>query len=162
MTPVYSISSPKDFKPIPKDRITFQKIESQTELTITFQFTQNMPHFFAFTYPYTYEMCQSHLDSLEKRYHNHPSIYFHRELLTRSTEKRRIDLLTITSHKKKLAEREDSSEFPELRPQAFKKRYIFLSARVHPGEVPSSHCLNGVLEYILKPENSAILDEFCF
>jgi murein tripeptide amidase MpaA len=44
----------------------------------------------------------------------------------------------------------------------FNKKYIFLSARVHPGEVPSSHCLNSFLEYILDSNNERILDEFVF
>lgn len=26
------------------------------------------------------------------------------------------------------------------------KKYIFISARVHPGEVPSSHVMNGILK----------------
>jgi murein tripeptide amidase MpaA len=29
------------------------------------------------------------------------------------------------------------------------KRYLFISARVHPGEVPSSHVMNGLLKYLM-------------
>ena len=43
----------------------------------------------------------------------------------------------------------------------FKKRYVFLSARVHPGEIPASHTMNGVLKYILNSTNE-ILDHFVF
>lgn len=42
------------------------------------------------------------------------------------------------------------------------KPYIFISARVHPGEIPSSHCLNGVLDSLLEAENKIILDLFVF
>ena len=36
----------------------------------------------------------------------------------------------------------------ESRPYRAKKPTIFLSARVHPGEVPSSHVLNGILDFL--------------
>jgi len=36
------------------------------------------------------------------------------------------------------------------RARVFSKPIVFLSARVHPGEVPSSHVLNGVLKFILR------------
>ena len=32
----------------------------------------------------------------------------------------------------------------------FNKPVVFLSARVHPGEVPSSFVLNGVINFLLK------------
>ncbi len=31
-----------------------------------------------------------------------------------------------------------------------KKRAIFVSARVHPGELPSSHVLNGIIKFLIK------------
>lgn len=31
-----------------------------------------------------------------------------------------------------------------------KKKAIFISARVHPGELPSSHVLNGMIKFLLK------------
>lgn len=37
---------------------------------------------------------------------------------------------------------------------AFNKPVVFLSARVHPGEVPSSHVLNGLINFILDENNS--------
>lgn len=33
---------------------------------------------------------------------------------------------------------------------------------MHPGELPSSHLLNGILSYLLNPENQLILDNFVF
>jgi hypothetical protein len=32
------------------------------------------------------------------------------------------------------------------------KKGIFISARVHPGEVPSSHVMNGVLKRLIKDD----------
>jgi len=48
-------------------------------------------------------------------------------------------------------------DFLELK---IEKPIIFLSARVHPGEVPSSHLLNGVINYIF--DNCDILNHFEF
>ena len=80
-----------------------------------------------------------------------------RELLTNTLEGRRVDLLTITSYKDLLFEREPIIEglFPEIdgkgkaiRPYKAKKPIVFVSARVHPGEVPGSHILNGLLDFL--------------
>jgi hypothetical protein len=79
-------------------------------------------------------------------------INFTRELLTHSLEGRRIDLLTLTSFKDLIYEREPSIPklFPvkSLRPYKAKKPIIFISARVHPGEVPGSHVMRGLLDFL--------------
>lgn len=46
---------------------------------------------------------------------------------------------------------------PSKRPCKFdRKRYIYLSSRVHPGEVAASHMLNGFLGHILSDPNKDI------
>jgi hypothetical protein len=78
-------------------------------------------------------------------------VYFHRELLTYSLEERNVELITITGHNDIKDEREENLPglFPEYdekdermvkrfskeRSRKFSKKCIFLSARVHPGEV---------------------------
>ena len=66
-----------------------------------------------------------------------PSLYYHRELLIRSVEDRRVELLTVTSADGMLNEREAllPNLFPEsdtcVRPRAFTgKAGVFVSARV--------------------------------
>jgi cytosolic carboxypeptidase protein 5 len=47
----------------------------------------------------------------------------------------------------------------------FNKPVIFLSARVHPGEVPSSHVLNGLIKYLLLENDESakrLRDNFVF
>ena len=90
-------------------------------------------------------------------------IYFARELLCNTLEGRRVDLLTITSYKDLLFEREpelvnEPTLFPHLkiigqpRPYKARKPVILISARVHPGEVPSSHILKGLLDFLQPQE----------
>ncbi|XP_055610573.1 uncharacterized protein LOC129757387 isoform X2 [Uranotaenia lowii] len=82
-------------------------------------------------------------------------IYYYRELLTHSVERRRIELLTITSFHGIQATREERLQnlFPDdktPRCHTFKhKKIIFISSRVHPGETPASFVLNGFLNMLL-------------
>ena len=78
----------------------------------------------------------------------------------KSLEERRVDLLTITNYNKLTYQYEKYLEHPILHPERsnegvstrswiFNKPVVFLSARVHPGEVPSSHVLNGLIKFLL-------------
>uniref|UniRef100_A0A182SPK6 Peptidase M14 domain-containing protein n=1 Tax=Anopheles maculatus TaxID=74869 RepID=A0A182SPK6_9DIPT len=82
-------------------------------------------------------------------------IYYCRELLTHSIERRRIELLTISSFHKIQTVREVRLRnlFPDedaQRCHTFKdKKIVFISSRVHPGETPASFVLNGFLTMLL-------------
>jgi len=109
--------------------------------------------FFALTYPFSYTECQALLEKYEAAYYNHPTVYFHRELLATSIEGRRVDLLTITRKvpMEKITEDYLPDLFPEgkERPLRFNKPTIFVTARVHPGETQGSHMMNGLLSFLL-------------
>lgn len=84
------------------------------------------------------------------------SIYYHRELLTRSVDGRRVDLLTITSYGGRCEAREEPLEglFPEGAPRAHEfagKPVVMVTARVHPGESPASYMFDGLLSLLLQP-----------
>ena len=94
-------------------------------------------------------------------------IYFHRELLGYSKELRYVELITITGKGDNVSKkREDKIEgvgmfppieegspedkiFSKKRCFVVEKPVVFLSARVHPGEVQSSHVLNGLVDFLL-------------
>ena len=124
---------------------------------------------FAFTYPYSYDTLQRDLEAYEAQYisrssSNEPglraSIYFLRETLAYSPEGRRIDLITISSNTGRSSDCEPSIPllFPERTGRrvcaAFpSKEVLFISARVHPGEVPASHTMKGMLDFLLDPDD---------
>jgi hypothetical protein len=103
------------------------------------------------------------LNDIERRLANHSSIYFTRELLIYTLEGRRVELLTFSSFKDLHFERELGIDrlFPLLnattgvqRPYKSRKPIIFISARVHPGEVPGSHIMSGILDYLSGTTNN--------
>jgi hypothetical protein len=57
------------------------------------------------------------LEEYEEKFSNHKEIYYYRELIGESVERRRIDLVTISSHDKIMKKREESIEglFPDKR-----------------------------------------------
>ncbi len=140
---------------------------------------------FAFSYPHSYADCQALLAGVEAR-HARPgvpveslpeialqrprSIYVHRERLAVSVQGRRVDMLTVSSLKHVLGRREPELPAPlfsdgAARAAAFSeaKPILFVSARVHPGETPASHVLNGFLEFVLREDDAraqALRDRF--
>ena len=113
--------------------------------------------YIAFTYPYTYTCLQSDLNEITDRVQKFDDkIYFIREHVCDTVCKRQIDLLTISSLDGILDEREPRLtnlflNCNQLRPYKFssEKRVIFLTGRVHPGEVPSSHMLKGIIDLLI-------------
>jgi hypothetical protein len=106
-----------------------------------------------------------------------PNLYYRRELLCRSLEGRRIDLITITGTNG-LPEAEPEAPLPapllpeassrdgHARPHAFpNKPVVLVSARVHPGETPASHVLDGLLAFLVRtddPRAAALRERFVF
>ncbi|XP_061711344.1 cytosolic carboxypeptidase-like protein 5 isoform X1 [Cydia pomonella] len=148
------------------ERIKDRPVHSMDDNTFTLTFKYRTPDnlkattFFAFTYPFSFAELQIALNSIDLKMLPAPSpqapddIYYCRECVIYSLEGRRVDLLTISSHHGITAEREDRLKhlFPENKPRAFKfqnKKVIFISARVHPGETPSSFVFNGFLNLLL-------------
>ena len=168
---------------------------NETEIEIKFEYTFNTLEsqkevFFCFTFPYSYSDCQNFIKSLEDKYTNHPAVYFHRETVIYSLEGRPMELLTITALDKSIFDEQGTAEIEPLLPDLFpnhpkeqtelptmanrhlhrpfiwkNKRYVFLTARVHPGEPPANHMLQGLLLNLLDPNdpgNQLLLENFVF
>ncbi len=111
-------------------------------------------------------MVQNELEELDNNHINKMTekgaLFYQRELITRSLDGRRIDLVTITSTDGASAtEREpllsglfpDSKKLTERPPVFPEKEVVFVSARVHPGEVPAQHTFKGILNLLLDPND---------
>uniref|UniRef100_A0A665VW37 Cytosolic carboxypeptidase-like protein 5 n=1 Tax=Echeneis naucrates TaxID=173247 RepID=A0A665VW37_ECHNA len=165
-----------------RDRPTSEIIENQFILSFTHRLLEvrGATTYFSFCYPFSYKECQDMLQQLDESYPNAAqlnsssapgSVYYHRELLCRSLDGNRVDLLTVTNCSGMQEEREPRLPklFPDNntpRPHRFSsKRVFFLSSRVHPGETPSSFVFNGFLNFILRrddPRAHALRNMFVF
>mmetsp|Transcript_31995 Transcript_31995/g.31293 ORF Transcript_31995/g.31293 Transcript_31995/m.31293 type:complete len:241 (+) Transcript_31995:603-1325(+) len=141
--------------------------EDQFILSFTHLFNYNDSNvtYFAFTYPFSCEESDEKVNQLYQKVKEDKNIYFHRETLFYSVEGRKIEVITISSmhgitpNREELPfvddERGRALLFPQSqkdsskRPFLFEgKRVIYFTSRVHPGETPGSHMLNGSLDLI--------------
>lgn len=111
---------------------------------------------FAYTYPWSLKDSDAFITDIFRQYQTKNDIYLHKELIINSPEGRPIELITLTSMLGKTDEKEPMIRtlFPENnRPYKFlHKEYVWISSRVHPGEVPASYMLNGIFRYLLKTD----------
>ncbi|XP_075238320.1 cytosolic carboxypeptidase-like protein 5 isoform X2 [Lycorma delicatula] len=172
MAPVFRISPGRNQWERVRDKPTFSTEDNMFTLSFKYRTLENVKAttYFAFTYPYSYTELKASLDAVDTKImkmseanaRSDPkmdNIYYHREVVCYSLEGRRIELLTVSSHHGITSVREPRlvSLFPDAStPRPFQfvdKKVIFLSARVHPGETPSSFVLNGLLSTLLSRED---------
>ncbi|XP_077367536.1 cytosolic carboxypeptidase-like protein 5 isoform X3 [Festucalex cinctus] len=153
-----------------RDRPITEIVRNQFILSFTHRLLEvrGATTFFSFCFPFSYADCQemlqrlddSHRDSAQLGPASPPSeVYYRRELLCRSLDGNRVDLLTVTNcngmrdeHEPRLPHLFPSADMP--RPHCFdNKKVFFLSSRVHPGETPSSFVFNGFLDFILRKDD---------
>ncbi|XP_057225992.1 cytosolic carboxypeptidase 1 isoform X3 [Malurus melanocephalus] len=113
--------------------------------TVTFQHKDDVCYF-AYHYPYTYSALKMHLRKLESM-HNPQQIYFRQDVLCKTLAGNSCPLVTITAM--------PESKYYEHISQFRNRPYIFLSARVHPGETNSSWVMKGTLEFLMSNNPSA-------
>ncbi|XP_034555144.1 cytosolic carboxypeptidase-like protein 5 [Notolabrus celidotus] len=153
-----------------RDRPTTEIVDNQFILSFTHRLSEvrGATTYFSFCFPFSYTECQDMLQQFDNCNPNaallSPSsapdtLYYHRELLCKSLDGNRVDLLTVTNCSGMQTEREPRLPklFPDTntpRPHCFPgKRVFFLSSRVHPGETPSSFVFNGFLSFILRRDD---------
>ncbi|EDV26507.1 uncharacterized protein TRIADDRAFT_22351, partial [Trichoplax adhaerens] len=118
----------------------------------TMSFAIDFPHsddtcFLAYHFPYTYSTMKVHLEHIRNVADNN-SIYFKCQELCLTLNGNVCNLMTITNSPNK--ERLNDDKYVPRRP------YIFLSARVHPGESNSSWIMKGLLDFITSDDDCAI------
>ncbi|KAM6034319.1 cytosolic carboxypeptidase 1 isoform 3-T3 [Chlamydotis macqueenii] len=113
--------------------------------TVTFQHKDDVCYF-AYHYPYTYSTLKMHLQKLEST-HNPQQIYFRQDVLCETLAGNSCPLVTITAM--------PESNYYEHICKFRNRPYIFLTARVHPGETNASWVMKGTLEYLMSNNPSA-------
>ncbi|NXU52693.1 CBPC4 carboxypeptidase, partial [Turnix velox] len=124
----------------------------------TLTFTIKFPHkddvcYLAYHYPYTYSTMMSHLDILEQ-IRNPKKVYWRQQTLCQTLGGNPCPLLTITAMPDS-KKRDDLEEFCN-------RPYVFLMARVHPGESNASWVMKGTLEFLVSSDPIADLLRKCF
>ncbi|XP_063240662.1 cytosolic carboxypeptidase Nna1 [Bacillus rossius redtenbacheri] len=111
--------------------------EEESVPSFTLSFNLEFPHdddhaFLAHCYPYTYSELQDYLVRLQ----NHPvkSAFSKLRLLCRSLAGNNVYYLTVTA--------------PSATEEPKKKKAIVITARVHPGETPSSWMMKGFMDFL--------------
>lgn len=118
------------------------------------EYSEGQKVYFAYCFPYSYSKLQRFLNTAETN-SKHKGI-LERELLADSTDKRRIDLLTITSPTNfaRISKEPDQNK-SKLKSKHFGESsyvpVVFLTARVHPGETPASFIMQTIIEFLLSP-----------
>nr|CAD7454131.1 unnamed protein product [Timema tahoe] len=121
-----------------------QNGEDEANISFTLSFNLDFPYdndlvFLAHCYPYTYSDLQDYLIRLQ----NHPvkSMYSKLRLLCRSLAGNNVYYLTVTA--------------PSLGDVPRKKKAIVITARVHPGETPSSWMMKGFMDFLTGDSDQA-------
>uniref|UniRef100_A0A8C4U595 tubulin-glutamate carboxypeptidase n=1 Tax=Falco tinnunculus TaxID=100819 RepID=A0A8C4U595_FALTI len=124
----------------------------------TLTFSIKFPHkddvcYLAYHYPYTYSTMMSHLDILEQN-RNLKKVYWRQHTLCQTLGGNLCPLLTITAMPES-KKRDDLEQFRN-------RPYVFLTARVHPGESNASWVMKGTLEFLVSSDPIADLLRKCF
>ncbi|CAK8679641.1 unnamed protein product [Clavelina lepadiformis] len=166
-----------------RDRPSYQMLDGQFMLSFSHRLSESRggTTYFAFCFPWSYTECQDMLKEYDECFKGcaelkpnelkDSAIYYHRELVCRTIDERRVDLITVSSCENMTWQREPRLEklFPEKTisraHRFYGKRVYFLSSRVHPGETPASFVFNGFLKFILRendPRAQALRKRFVF
>jgi hypothetical protein len=162
MAPVYRVIPGKFQWDRIRDKPIYNTIDDIFTLSFKFKTPENVQSitYFAFTYPFSYTDLQKMLINIGLKFENYiatyeDDIYYTKEVVCRSLGGRDVNLLTISSYHGITPEMEVRLKnlFPDKntrRPFKFMgKKVIFISARVHPGETPSTFVFNGFLNLLL-------------
>lgn len=134
MSPLVRSKKRKVWQRVPEKSVFYYRSPEHKQgyvLSFLFQFDDpSDTYYFAYSYPYTYTDLQRYLYDLDQR----NMAFYNRELLCRTVQHRRLDLLTITDN--------ETSSNKE-------KKIVFITARVHPGETPAQYICQGIVDLLV-------------
>lgn len=131
-------------------------------LSIVYTFDTKEAHWFSYSYPFGYTTQQHILDALERR----RLPYVKRELLCRTLQNRRCDVLTIGDDVSDAAgaatdAATDAGAAPcppaaSVTRDGRRRSVVMITCRVHPGETPCSHTLRGFIDFVTGDSPAAV------
>ncbi|XP_071846417.1 cytosolic carboxypeptidase 6-like isoform X2 [Apostichopus japonicus] len=137
MAPLVKSTSRPRWQRIPPKNVYYYRCPDHRKnyvMSFAFCFDKEADSYqFCYCHPYTYTRLQNYLDGIVKR----KLSFIKRELLCLSVQQKRLDMLTITN--------------PDNIDDQVKKRVIFITARVHPGESPASFVCQGLIDFLISP-----------
>ncbi|KAL0237009.1 hypothetical protein PCE1_000406 [Barthelona sp. PCE] len=129
MSPVVRSSTYLEWRRLPAPYVFYYHYNDENTMSFLFKFADPADsYFFAYTFPFSYTQLQRSLFHIEQQ--DYPFVT--RTLLCRTVFNRRVDLIRIDNFCK-----------------AFQPPVFVFSARVHPGETPSSFIMHGLLKFLL-------------
>ncbi|XP_047041885.1 cytosolic carboxypeptidase 6 [Helicoverpa zea] len=160
MTPLVRSTSRPKWQRIPRRLVFYHRSvphRGRKILSIAFAFDREEDVYqFSAGASYSYSRLQKHLATWEKR----AQAFATRQSIAQTTQKRRIDLVTIGDYKTKKDKEETKEEppmtKPAIKPAEQKKRVVLIIARTHGGEPPSSFVCQGFLDYLLGSSEKAV------
>jgi len=150
MAPMVKSTSRPKWQRIPaKNVFYYRSPDHHKNYVMSFAFAfdrENDVYQFAYCYPYTYNKLQKFLGDIEKLDLN----YVQRRKLCVSVQQRSVDLLTITA--------------PKNQKENIKRKVVFFTARVHPGETPASFVCHGIISFLISdhPIAQVLRDHIAF
>uniref|UniRef100_A0A2A4JRH4 Peptidase M14 domain-containing protein n=1 Tax=Heliothis virescens TaxID=7102 RepID=A0A2A4JRH4_HELVI len=159
MTPLVRSTSRPKWQRIPRRLIFYHRSlphRGRKILSIAFAFDREEDVYqFSAGASYSYSRLQKHLATWEKR----AQAFATRQSIAQTTQKRRIDLVTIGDYNTNKDKEEIKEEPPVTKPiktAEQKKRVVLIMARTHGGEPPSSFVCQGFLDYLLGSSEKAV------
>lgn len=150
MSPLVKSTSREYWQRLPSRSVYYYKCprhKMNYVLSFVFEFdSEEDTYWFAYSFPYTYGDLQQYLHTIDKLC----LPFYKRELLCRTLQHRRVDIVTIGPDG--TAEKGYSIRSNPSNP----RRLVFISARVHPGESPASYMCHGLIDLLLSSEPAAV------
>ncbi|XP_052758520.1 cytosolic carboxypeptidase 6-like [Galleria mellonella] len=158
MTPLVRSTSRQKWQRLPRRLLFYHRSlvhRGRKILSIAFAFDREEDIYqFASAAPYSYSRLQRHLTLWEKK----AQTFATRESIAQTTQKRRIDLITIGDFDFKDKEREPKQEHAtKNKASDNKKRVVLILSRTHGGEQPASFIcqVSGFLDYMVSSSEKA-------